>query len=146
MRYVPRHLPNKLEYKVLSCISVHPIHLISFRFGHFGPGPTETDITVLSFRLANRGRALVQCVCVFRLLSTKLQPPGGTIVTAPSGRGCALGGSVGNPFDRVWPPTTSGDLQPIFSCVDSRGTHPLCVYVREYGTHTHVVCTWVCVG
>ena len=23
MRYVPRHLPNKLEYKVLSCISVH---------------------------------------------------------------------------------------------------------------------------
>ena len=24
-------------------------------------------------------------VCVFRLLSTKLQPPGGTIVTAPSG-------------------------------------------------------------
>ena len=23
MRYVPRHLPNKLEYNVLSCISVH---------------------------------------------------------------------------------------------------------------------------
>ena len=23
MLYVPRHLPNKLEYKVLSCISVH---------------------------------------------------------------------------------------------------------------------------
>jgi len=42
-------------------------------------------------------------------------------------------GSVGNPFDRVWPPTTSGDLQPVFSCVDSRETHPLCVYVREYG-------------
>ena len=43
--------------------------------------------------------------------------------------------SVGNPFDsdRVWSPTTSGHLQPIFSCVDSRGTHPLCVYVREYG-------------
>ena len=40
---------------------------------------------------------------------------------------------MGNPFDRVWPPTTSGYLQPIFSCVDSRGTHPLCVYVREYG-------------
>ena len=50
------------------------------------------------------------------------------------------GGYVGNPFDRAWPPgpTTSGYLQPIFSCVDSRGTHPLCVYVREYGTHTHV--------
>jgi hypothetical protein len=46
--------------------------------------------------------------------------------------GCVLG-SVGNPFDRAWPPTTSGYLQPIFSCVDSRGTHPLCVYVREYG-------------
>ena len=58
---------------------------------------------------------------------------------------CALG-SVGNPFDRVWLPTTTGHLQPVFSCVDSRGTHPLRVYVREYGTHTHVVCTWVCVG
>ena len=23
MLYVPRHLPNKLEYKVLGCISVH---------------------------------------------------------------------------------------------------------------------------
>ena len=23
MLYVPRHLPNRLEYKVLSCISVH---------------------------------------------------------------------------------------------------------------------------
>ena len=23
MLYVPRHLPNKLEYKVVSCISVH---------------------------------------------------------------------------------------------------------------------------
>ena len=42
--------------------------------------------------------------CVFRLLSTKLQPPGGTTVTAPSGPSdCALG-SVGNPFDRVWLP------------------------------------------
>ena len=32
--------------------------LISYRFGHFGPGSAETDITVLSFRLAKRGRAL----------------------------------------------------------------------------------------
>lgn len=83
-----------------------------------------------------------QCVC-----SVYYQPNssrrGGPLSRPPAG--CALG-SVGNPFDRVWPPTTSGDLQPIFSCVDSRGTHPLCVYVREYGTHTHVVCTWVCVG
>ena len=55
---------------------------------------------------------------------------GGPLSRPPAG--CALG-SVGNPFDRVWPPTTSGYLQPIFSCVDSRGTHPLCVYVRENG-------------
>ena len=34
--------------------------LISYRFGHFGPGSAETDITVLSFRLAKRGRALSQ--------------------------------------------------------------------------------------
>jgi hypothetical protein len=32
----------------------------------------------------------------------------------------------GNPFDRVWPPTTSGDLQPIFSCVDSHPPAPSC--------------------
>ena len=32
-------------------VRVCPNH-ISYRFGHFGP--TETDITVLSFRLANR--------------------------------------------------------------------------------------------
>jgi hypothetical protein len=39
--------------------------------------------------------------------------------------------SVGNPFDRAWPPTTSGDLQPIFSSIDSPLT---CVYtwVRVY--------------
>jgi hypothetical protein len=84
----------------------------------------------------------IWCVC-----SVYYQPNssrrGGPLSRPPAG--CALG-SVGNPFDRVWPPTTSGHLQPIFSCVDSRGTHPLCVYVREYGTHTHVVCTWVCVG
>jgi hypothetical protein len=32
--------------------------------------------------------------------------------------------SVGNPFDRVWAPTTSGELQPIFAYIDSRGGHP----------------------
>ncbi len=42
---------------------------------------------------------------MFRLLSTKPQPPGGTIVTAPSG---LLSGLVGNPFDRRR--TTSGHL------------------------------------
>jgi hypothetical protein len=47
---------------------------------------------------------------------------GGPLSRPPAG--CAVG-SVGNPFDRVWPPTTSGYLQPIFSCVDSRGTQSL---------------------
>jgi len=44
--------------------------------------------------------------------------------------GCALG-SVGNPFDWAWPPTTSGYLQPIFSCTPGGGGL-MCV------------CTWVC--
>ena len=34
--------------------------LISYRFGHFGPGSAETDIAVLSFRLAKRGRTLTK--------------------------------------------------------------------------------------
>ena len=47
MLYVPRHLPNKLEYKVLSCISVHyqsrmasngiastPSHPLTVQVGH----------------------------------------------------------------------------------------------------------------
>ena len=34
---------------------------------------------------SNLGFQIKKDVCVFRLLSTKLQPPGGTIVTAPSG-------------------------------------------------------------
>ena len=92
-----------------------------------------------------RRRHLCYCVCV---CSVYYQPNssrrGGPLSRPPAG--CALCGSVGNPFDRVWLPTTTGHLQPVFSCVDSRGTHPLRVYVREYGTHTHVVCTWVCVG
>jgi hypothetical protein len=37
---------------------------ISYRFGHFGPGSAETDIAVLSFRLAKRGRTLVQKVLI----------------------------------------------------------------------------------
>jgi hypothetical protein len=55
------------------------------------------------------------CVC-----SVYYQPNssrrGGPLSRPPAG--CALG-SVGNPFDRVWPPTTSGDLQPIFSGVSA---------------------------
>jgi hypothetical protein len=69
-------------------------------------------------------------VCVPFIINQTPAAGGGPLSRPPAG--CALG-PVGNPFDRVWPPTTSGDLQPIFSCVDSRGTHPLCVYVREYG-------------
>jgi len=46
---------------------------------------------------AVRGEESGGHVCVFRLLSTKLQPPGGTIVTAPSGlrsRVCQCGQSL----------------------------------------------------
>ena len=69
-------------------------------------------------------------VCVFRLLSTKLQPPGGTIVTAPSGLRSRVCGQSLRPSlapNHFWLPTTYLLLR------DSRGTHPLCVYVREYG-------------
>ena len=67
------------------------------------------------------------CVC-FVYYQPNSSHRGGPLSRPPAG--CALGSaSVGNPFDRVWPPTTSGDLQPIFSCVDllldSRGTHPI---------------------
>jgi hypothetical protein len=40
-----------LTHLVLSCLW--------YRFGHFGHGSAETDIAVLSFRLAKRGRTLV---------------------------------------------------------------------------------------
>ena len=52
MLYVPRHLPNKLEYKVLSCISVHyqsrmtsngiaitPPHPLTVQTGQYGGSP-----------------------------------------------------------------------------------------------------------
>ena len=45
----------------------------------------------------------------------------------------ALSGLWAIPSTESWPPTTSGHLQPIFPCVDSRGTHLLWVCVREYG-------------
>ena len=56
-------------------------------------------------------------VCVFRLLSTKPQPSGGTMSRSQR---TALSGLWAIPS--TGPPTTSGHLQPIFSCVDSRGT------------------------
>ena len=48
MRYVPRHLPNKLEYKVLSCISVH----YQSRMASNGSAITPS-------RLHSAGRAMV---------------------------------------------------------------------------------------
>ena len=50
-------------------------------------------------------------MCVFRLFSTKPQPASGTC----DGPGQLHYWVCGNPFDRVWPPTTPGHLQPIFS-------------------------------
>ena len=35
-------------------------------------------------------------------------------------RPTAIVASVGTPFDRVWPPTTPGHLQLIFSYIDSQ--------------------------
>ena len=90
---------------------------------------SESDKPSAMSAETQRGPMFDMCVC-----SVYYQPNPSrrrwTVSRPPAG---CVPGSVGNPFDRAWPPTTSGDLQPIFSCVDSRGTHPLCVYVREYG-------------
>ena len=48
MLYVPRHLPNRLEYKVLSCISVH----YQSRMASNGIASTPS-------RLHSAGRAMV---------------------------------------------------------------------------------------
>ena len=40
------------------CLPAHLISVLSFRYGHIGPAPTETDKMCYRFRLANRGRAL----------------------------------------------------------------------------------------
>ena len=51
----------------------------------------------------------LEIVCVFRLLSTKLQPPGGTIVTAPSGLRSRVCGQSLRPSlapNHFWLPTT----------------------------------------
>ena len=47
MLYVPRHLPNKLEYKVLSCISVH-----------YQSRMTSNEIASTPSRLHSAGRAI----------------------------------------------------------------------------------------
>ena len=48
MLYVPRHLPNKLEYKVLSCISVN-----------YQLRMTSNGIAITSSRLHSTGRVMV---------------------------------------------------------------------------------------
>ena len=48
MLYVPRHLPNRLEYKVLSCISVH-----------YQSRMTSNEIASTPSRLHSAGRAMV---------------------------------------------------------------------------------------
>ena len=47
MLYVPRHLPNKLEYKVLSCISVH-----------YQSRMASNEIAITPSRLHSAGRAI----------------------------------------------------------------------------------------
>ena len=141
--------PPQQPRKATCDLSADASHQALARASHFtaaamraritGP-PSRIRRTRHGERRMNSAPAICVCSVYYQPNSSRR---GGPLSRPPAG--CALG-SVGNPFDRVWPPTTSGDLQPIFSCVDSRGTHPLCVYVREYGTHTHVVCTWVCVG
>ena len=77
----------------------------------------------------NRGKFLIhrsKQVCVFRLFSTKL------LVNRRTG--CTNEGSVGNPDDQAWPPTTRDYLLPIFSCIGSHLGSPktrysLCVIV-----------------
>jgi len=48
MLYVSRHLPNRLEYKVLSCISVH-----------YQSRMTSNEIAITPSRLHSAGRAMV---------------------------------------------------------------------------------------
>ena len=48
MLYVPRHLSNKLEYKVLSCISVH-----------YQSRMTSNGITITCSRFHSAGRAMI---------------------------------------------------------------------------------------
>ncbi len=48
MLYVPRHLPNRLEYKVLSCISVH-----------YQSRMASNEIAITPSRLHSAGRAMV---------------------------------------------------------------------------------------
>jgi hypothetical protein len=48
MLYVPRYLPNKLEYKVLGCISVH-----------YQSRMASNGIAIIPSRLHSAGRAMV---------------------------------------------------------------------------------------
>ena len=85
MRYVPRHLPNKLEYKVLSCISVHyqsrmasngsaitPPYPLTVQAGQYEESfYTSRSILVLylgmlwrgGWMVAGKGVRCMQCLC-----------------------------------------------------------------------------------
>jgi hypothetical protein len=68
--------------------------------------PDPTPIPRTRFKLVTSG---VRDVCVFRLLSTNLQPPGGTIVTSPSGLRSRVCGQSLRPSlapNHFWTPTT----------------------------------------
>ena len=70
-----------------------------------GPLSTSNGGTVRGVR--------TRCVCVPFIIN-QTPAAGGDHCHGPQRAALRLG-SVGNPFDRVWPPTTSGHLQPIFS-------------------------------
>ena len=60
MLYVPRHLPNKLEYKVLSCISVH-----------YQSRMASNGIAITPSRLHSAGRANLGMLWVLLLVDLR---------------------------------------------------------------------------
>ena len=109
MLYVPRHLSNKLEYKVLSCISVYYQNPMMVDFGLYRASIQSTFVPVqtkVHFRFPEFGGigqpqchvcrnsegSYVRYVCVFRLLSTKPQPPAVDRVTTPGVLRSRVGG------------------------------------------------------
>ena len=78
---------------------------------------------------AKHPKEILVCVCVFRLLSTKLQPPGGTTVTAPSGLRTPAG---------LWAiPSTEPGPQPLLV------TYNLSSLALTPGEPTPYVCMYV---
>jgi hypothetical protein len=64
MLYVPRHLPNKLEYKVVSCISVH--YQSRMTSNGIAITPSHPLTVVLGTYSAGRGGSLgaFGCLCL----------------------------------------------------------------------------------